>query len=200
VLRVLLVSAARGDGVIGVGENLVLRHAFAVFVGDAQIELGVELSLLSGFSEPRDRLRIIAAHAVSLGIHHSEVVLRRRVSLRRRLAEPLDRLDVVLRHAVAGRVDHAQLGLGGGAATSRGFAKPDYRLRLVLCEALAEFVHQSESVLRLRVATIRQRAQFLRRRGIVALPERVQSLLKTGDARSRKQHGERKDKQRARPK
>src|SRR5271157_2737003 len=80
--------------------HIVLRHAFAVRIHHAEVELSVSVSLFGGFTVPADSLRPVLRHARPPEMHEAEVELSVSISLFGGFTVPADSLGPVLRHAL----------------------------------------------------------------------------------------------------
>src|SRR5271157_4677603 len=61
--------------------DIVLRHAFAVGVHQAEAELRAAVPLIGGLAIPDEGLRVVLRHALALGVHQAEAELREGVPL-----------------------------------------------------------------------------------------------------------------------
>ena len=60
---------------------LILRHALAISIHHAKVELRCCISLVRGLAKPDRGLRVVLGHTVAVVIEHSEVELRGGVAL-----------------------------------------------------------------------------------------------------------------------
>ncbi len=76
--------------------GVVLRHALAVIVHDAEIVHRRGHALLGGLAEPKERLGVVLRHAPAFVVHDAEVEHRHRVPRLGGLAAGLHSLRVAL--------------------------------------------------------------------------------------------------------
>ena len=100
----------------------VFRHAPAVGIAHAQIELRPGISLLGGLAVPVHRLFGVFRHAPAVGIAHAQIVLRPGISLLGGLAVPEHRLFEIFCHAPAVVIAQAQIELRPGISLLGGGA------------------------------------------------------------------------------
>jgi hypothetical protein len=97
-------------------EHVVLRHAEAVDVHDAEIELSRSVAMVSGLLKPFLSFGVVFWNASPARVQDAEIELGVRILVGSRLQVPSSGLDLVLRHAVAIGVHHAKVVLGGGVS------------------------------------------------------------------------------------
>ena len=67
---------------------VVLLHAFALEVHDAEVILGGSKALLRGFLEPSTSAVVVLLHAFALVVHEAEVILGGSITFLRGILEP----------------------------------------------------------------------------------------------------------------
>ena len=77
--------------------GVILRHALAMVVHNAEVALGNGIALFGSLEKPLSRLGVILRHALAFVVHAAEIDLRNGMTLFGGLKKPLWRLGVVLR-------------------------------------------------------------------------------------------------------
>jgi hypothetical protein len=170
--------------------DIVLRHAPAVGVHDADIVLSSGLALVGRLPIPTHRSRIILRDTLAVGVHVPEIELCIGIALVGRFLIPAYRSRIVLRHALAYFIHEQKIELSLGVALVGRFAKPSERSRIVLRHSLAVDVHEPEPCLSAGVALVGEGAQESHRGRIVAaLISRLPIFQRPCGYRSRKTDG-----------
>ena len=60
--------------------GVVLLHALALFIHEAQVELRISIALLGRSAIPLGRLGVVLLHALAILIHDTQVALRLRIA------------------------------------------------------------------------------------------------------------------------
>ena len=122
------------------GLGIVLRHALAVGVIVAQIELSFGKALFRRFFIPAGGLGLIPLNAAALFIQQAQIELSLGIALLRRFAVPAGRFGLILRHALAVGIVVAQIELGLGVSLLRRLAVPVNGPGVVLLHAAAVII------------------------------------------------------------
>src|SRR6202035_5517995 len=136
-LRRVLVALDRGQRKPFVGLGVILRHAGAAGVQDAEIVLAVGDAVIGGLAEPVGGVGVIRRPVDALGIEHGEIVHRLAVTLAGRGEIKVARGDEILFHPDAFFVKTAEAELRRRQALLGGAFEPQRRRLVAARHAVA---------------------------------------------------------------
>src|SRR6185503_10139552 len=109
-------KACRRDAEPFVRLDIVLRHAFACAVDDAEIVLRFRIALVRRHAIPFEGFRIVARDALTIGVHEAYATRRFHVALLGGHAVPLHRFGVIAPGAFTVVIHGAEIVVGAHIA------------------------------------------------------------------------------------
>ncbi len=144
----VLVPLGRGEIRPLVGSDVILWHAPAGTVHEAEGVLRFGVALVGGKAEPTGGFTVVLQNAAPIGIHQPEVEMRSGVTLVSGEAVPAEGFTVVLRSAATIAIHYPEAELRFGVTLVGGKVVPAGGFTVVLRNAFAVEVHESEAGLR----------------------------------------------------